>query len=303
MAAERNYEIAPTVLWGAIGISPRQLRQGVADGEFIALRRNVYARASAYAKSPPSRQHAFHVQAALYGTAGTASHRSAATLHEIDLMTRPSMSAVTLTRAPGDRGSRSTRNDVRIHIAKLPAEQVTSIYAVPVTTPARTVLDLARTLPFMHGVVAADSALHAGKANRDDLDAVAATCAGWPGSDRAARVLRFSDIRAESPLESCARVIFAEHGLPPPELQVEIFGNGFIGRVDFLWPQYGTIAEADGLKKYEKTPNLATDQLERDQLLREAGYKVVHFTWHQLFRETLRVISWLKTEFARPTPR
>jgi hypothetical protein len=301
MATKRNYEIATTAQWNSADVSPRRLRQGVVNGEFIALRRNVYARADAYNQSAPSRQHAFHVRAALHDTAWIASHTSAATLHEIDLLDQPPMDVVSPTRSPSARGSRSSRNGVKVHVAELPAEHVTSVYGVPVTTPARTIIDLARALPFMNGVVAADCALHAQKASREDLNSTATTCAGWPGATQAEHVLRFTDARAESVLESCARVIFAEHALPPPDLQVEIFGDGFIGRVDFLWPQYDTIAEADGLKKYERTPHLAIAQLERDDLLREAGYKVVHFTWHQLFRETLRVIARIKTAFSRTT--
>jgi hypothetical protein len=37
-------------------------------------------------------------------------------------------------------------------------------------------------------------------------------------------------------------------------------------------------------------------------LLREVGYKVVHFTWRQLFRETERLIARIRDAFARPSP-
>ena len=85
-----------------------------------------------------------------------------------------------------------------------------------------------------------------------------------------------------------------------PELQVDIGGDQYIGRVDFRWRRYLTIAEADGMLKYADTRR-AVAQLERDQLLREVGYKVVHFTWRQLFRETGRVIARICDAFARPS--
>ena len=53
--------------------------------------------------------------------------------------------------------------------------------------------------------------------------------------------------------------------------------------------------------KYADTGR-AVKQLERDQLLREAGFKVVHFTWRQLFRETDRLIARIKEVFALPGP-
>jgi very-short-patch-repair endonuclease len=89
-------------------------------------------------------------------------------------------------------------------------------------------------------------------------------------------VVAFSDHRSESVLESCARVTFNDYGLPAPELQVDIGDHLFIGRVDFYWGKHSTIAEADGMLKYADARRAAR-QLERDQSLREAGYKVMHF--------------------------
>jgi len=80
-------------------------------------------------------------------------------------------------------------------------------------------------------------------------------------------------------LESCARVVFAEAGLPAPVLQAAIATGAaeFIAKVDFCWPSYRVIAEADGMAKYDD-PRRARDQIMRDTRLRDAGYKVVHFT-------------------------
>jgi hypothetical protein len=208
---------------------------------------------------------------------------------------------VTLTRPRYAGGSRTSRNDVKIYAGTLLRGHLTKCYGLPVTCVARTVADLARTSPFMHGVVVADSALHARKTTPAELATVLAACRSWPGIDRARRVVAFSDQRSESVLESCARVTFDERGLPPPELQVDIGDDDFIGRVDFCWLEHLTIAEADGLLKYAD-PGRAAAQLRRDQLLRGAGYKVVHFTWRQLFRETDTVIAWIKDAFARASP-
>jgi len=108
--------------------------------------------------------------------------------------------------------------------------------------------------------------------------------------------VEFSDPRAESVLESCARVIFHEQGLPAPELQVTIRGAHFSASVDFCWPEYRVIAEADGAMKYAD-PERAIKQLRRDQLLRDAGYRVVHFTWRELFGATATVIDRIRRAF------
>ena len=286
-------------------MSEGRLRQLVRNGDLVALRRGVYARAESLASSAddPARMHAFQVAAALLsaGALASASHQSAAIMHGLDLLKRPPESLVTLTRPPYLGGNQVSRNDLKIYTGRLLPGHVGKHYGLPVTSVARTVVDLARTLPFMDGVVVADSALHARKTTQTELATVLAACPGWPGVRRARRVLMFSDHRSESVLESCARVTFDDRGLPPPELQVDIGDDEFIGRVDFCWLEYLTIAEADGMIKYAD-PARAAAQLQRDQLLREAGYKVVHFTWRQLFRETDRVICRIRDAFARPSP-
>ena len=155
---------------------------------------------------------------------------------------------------------------------------------VPVTSVARTVIDLARTLPFKSGVVVADSALFSDQTSAAELNGVISDCRRWPGIERARQVVDFAHPLAESAFESISRVAFRDGGLPPPVLQAWIMGGGrAIGRVDFLWEAHRTIAEADGAAKYAD-PGRARQQLRRDAQLREAGFEVVHFTWRDLTR-------------------
>lgn len=269
-------------------------------GLLVRMRYGVYATASALDASEknPAHRHALVVAAAraATGTDAVASHESAALMHGIQLLKMPSADIVSLTRGPGTHCGRQTPTGLRLHAAGLPPDHVTTKFKVPVTTAARTVADIARTSSFMAGVVAADSALHRGKTTRQEIRAVLDGCQQWPGASQAHNVAEFSDERAESVLESAARVVFAEHGLPAPDLQVELGAERFAGRVDFYWREYQTVAEADGEVKY-KTSATSIAQLERDQLLRAAGFRVVHFTWQQLFREQLLVISWIKQAF------
>jgi very-short-patch-repair endonuclease len=96
-------------------------------------------------------------------------------------------------------------------------------------------------------------------------------------------------------------VAFSEQGLPPPELQVTIFGRNqtMIARVDFPWRRHGVIVEADGLLKYD-SGEAAIRQLERDRLLRDLGYEVVHFTWKELFSDPQEVTRRIRDAFRRP---
>ena len=179
---------------------------------------------------------------------------------------------------------------------------MTALYGVRVTTATRTVIDLARSLTFMEGVVAMDCALRLGKTTDLGLADMLRSCARWRGVDQARRITEFSNADAGSVLESCARVVFADAGLPAPVLQAAIATADaeFIGRVDFCWPAYHVIAEADGMAKYDD-PRRAREQLMRDIRLRDAGYKVVHFTWSELFETPERVIARIRAAFAAPT--
>jgi hypothetical protein len=286
--------------WRARGISPPLLRSLVRSGELIRMRQGVYAtkRAAEWAGADPVRAHALKVLAATATAGGAggaggnavASYHSAALLHRLSLLTEPPKDTVTLTLAK--KWNRAGPADVVFHASELPKEHVTKLYNVPVTTVARTVADLARTLPFMDAVVVADSALNQEKATKPELLRAVAQGKGWPGVRQARRALEFADERAESPLESAARVVFAEAGLDPPELQVTIHGEQtpFAARVDFLWRAQQVIAEADGLVKYNDRKDLL-DERERDHQLREAGYIAVHFTWQELFRTPDEVIA------------
>jgi hypothetical protein len=231
---------------------------------------------------------------------GVASHHSAARIYGLDLLREPADGTVTLTVPPAARTGRHSQAHVIQHAAELPDQHVSTRYGQLVTTAARTVVDIARTSTFMAGVVVADSALRERHTSKTELHRVLEFCERWPGSSRARQVIDFASPVAESALESCARVSFRDHGLPTPELQVNIIGRGggIIARVDFFWRSFSTIAEADGLLKYDGRDK-AIAELKRDRLLREAGFEVVHFTWRELFSDPKRVAARIRAAFDR----
>jgi len=311
--------------WQAKGVAPALMRSLIRSGQLIRMRQGVYAtkRAldwanaanaanaataanAANAANPangdpapdPVRAHVLSVLAAMATVGGNAvaSYHSAALLHRLSLLTSPPDGTVTLTLPSAKKWNRTEPADVVFHASDLPKEHVTRLYDVPVTTVARTVADLARTLPFTDAVVVADSALNQEKATKHELLQALAQCKGWPGVREARRAVEFADERAESPLESAARVVFAEAGLAPPELQVTIQGEQeqFAARVDFLWRARKVIAEADGLVKYNDRKDLLKER-ERDHQLREAGYTTVHFTWQELFQKPETVIARIRS--------
>jgi Protein of unknown function (DUF559) len=283
------------------GISPARIRTLVRRGDLISMAQGVYVTAELAERLRvfPTGQLAMGAAAALAtaGPGSVASHHTAAQIHGLDLLGRAS-SLVAITRPPGV-GSKSGKPGVNVHTAGLPAGHVGWRLGIPVTTVARTVLDLARTSSFREAVVVADSALHQKLTSKKELRAVLAECRGWCGARRAAEVVEFADGLSESVLESIARVVFRDCGLPPPELQVEVSqGDEFIGRVDFMWKRLRTIAEVDGAAKYADS-SLAIRQLQRDKKLRRAGYEVEHFDWKEINTQPDHVAASIRAAFRR----
>jgi very-short-patch-repair endonuclease len=303
-AALRTYDVASRKEWLAIGLSARQLRELEQAGQLVRIRYGAYATSRAVGEAQdPADKHVLVAGAAVVcqEEPHVISHESAAIIHHLDLLREPDV--VTLTREPGPGVSNQRRNGLIIRTAATPAAHTALVGRTPVTTPARTVADLARILPFMDAVVVADSAIRRRKTNKQAVrDVLAGT--RQPGKNAAEQVIEFSTGIAESVLESCARVVFHEAGLPAPRLQFEFHDHQTLemARVDFYWPEYDTIVEADGMSKYERSPNMMRRQFQRDRMLRDLGHKVVHFTWRELFESPAMVIHRIRKAFAASSP-
>jgi hypothetical protein len=212
------------------GFAKKTIRTLVRRGVLISVRRGAYAQAELVGRlsgPAPSRERLLSIAAAVAvaGPDAVASHEDAAMIHGIDLLGRQPANLIAVSRPLGPDGVLTGLPGVRIRHTALPAGQLAMARGIPVTSAARTVIDLARTTPFRAGVVAADSALYRRKTSRTELAAVITTSRRWPGIERARQAVDFSDARSESPFESISRVAFRDGGLPPPELLVWVGGT------------------------------------------------------------------------------
>lgn len=285
------------------GVTESELRILVGREALVSVGRGLYARTALVnqLKAMQGGSSSLAIAAAVAGAGpdALASHRAAATLHRLQMLQRAQSDAIEVTRPTGTSGSRTARPGTRLHISALPPGHRALVSGVPVTSVARTVIDLARTASVPEGVAVADSALHGKQTTKTELYAVTESCAGWPGIARARQVVDFSDGLAESAFESIARVAFRDGGLPPPELQATVGADGrVIARADFYWRAHSTIAETDGMAKYSNT-GVARRQLERDADLRDAGFQVVHITWQQLQISPDQVVQSIRAAFAQ----
>jgi hypothetical protein len=152
---------------------------------------------------------------------------------------------------------------------------------LPVTSPTRTLLDLADVLT-PHRL---ERACHRAEHLRA-LDA-AALLTPSPGRRSIALTYALEGLARRGPeitrteLEERFLALTAEHGLPRPQVNVRVCGY----EVDFLWPAERLVVETDG-RATHLTPTAFESDRRRDALLQVAGYRVVRFTYAQVAWES-----------------
>jgi hypothetical protein len=274
----------------AAGFTDDEVRRLVRAGRLTPLRRGVYVEGPV-----PDDILARHVlQIGGLSDDAVVSHVSAAVLHGLRIWAVP-LDRVHVTRARRNGGRCGAL--VHVHTAPLDPAEIVTIGGRLVTSLARTVADLARSLPFEQAVALADSAMfHKRKdpVDRADLVEALARAPRWPGNPAARRAIAFANGLSESVGESRSRIAIAAAGLPPPVLQWEVRAAGAgarIGRVDFGWPELRVVGEFDGLVKYGRTLRPDQDPVEvlvaeklREDALRAEDLGVTRWIWSDLPR-------------------
>lgn len=292
----------------AAGWSPRDIDAAVRSGRWTAMRRGVYAVTEHVPPDGPSRV-ALDVAAARLASRHdlVGSHETAAHLHGLPLF-QPYDGPVLLSRGREPRQARPGLTSPSALVSHIPLDHRTSVNGAVITSPARTAVDLARKGPALSAMVVLDAAVRAG-VTKDELADVLDVCRGWPGARRAASWASFADGRAESPLESVGRWRMHQFELPAPDLQLVVRDpDGPIGRVDFAWEELRTIGEADGFAKYrtgDGSADFAALRAEkvREDRLREAGWEVFRFTWHEAVHRPAVIDARARRAFARAAGR
>jgi hypothetical protein len=273
------------------GYDARDVRRLRQRGDLVQLRRGAYAREQARERSV-DQAHRDLIRATIPQLRDDAvvSHASAAVLHGLSVWSK-AIDRVHVTRNGSGGGKR--RSLVHVHASPLGGGDVTSIGGIPVTSLARTVLDLCRTLPFEQTVAAGDHALRLGLL-ATALEEAMTLLEGWPGTRQARRAIAFLDGRSESAGESVSRVRIHEAGLPAPVPQREIYGpdGRLVARVDFCWEEQRTVGEFDGKIKYgrllkpgQSIEDVLFDEKRREDALRDLGWQIVRWLWADLYRQ------------------
>jgi REase_MTES_1575 len=266
-----------------IGLSAKEIDYRVAIGRLRVLYPGVYAvgheRLAAEGRWI----------AAVFSGGGEAvlSHRSAARLW--DLLPYEGRIEITTPK------TRRERAGIRYIRASVESFDRTEHRGIPVTTVARTLLDLgaidARRVP-----KAFEQADVLGLLDVSELQRLVDGHQRRPGTS-AIRAVLASAIRwrgiTRSELEMRFRALVEDAGLPAPATNCTVELHPLTVEADAVWQQARLIVELDGYA-YHRTQAAFERDRERDRAAVAAGWRVIRITWRQLANDPRGVVRDLR---------
>jgi very-short-patch-repair endonuclease len=277
--ARRQHGLVTRTQLLARGMDAAAVKRRLRAGRLRAIYRGVYL------VGPIVPPHARELAAVLAcGEGAVLSHRSAAALWQ--LLPYPATSApIDVTVIAVDR----RRPGIRVHrVISLEPDEVTTHKGIPVTTPARTMLDLAadEAERDLEQALAAVERSH--KTSRAKLLSLLTRYPGRRGAPTL-RALLDADSRpalTRSEAEERFLALVTKAKLPPPEVNVRLADF----EVDFLWREQRLVVEVDGYAHHADRASFEADRA-RDAVLAARGFRVVRVTWRQIVAQPEAVIA------------
>jgi very-short-patch-repair endonuclease len=232
-----------------------------------------------------------HCLAAVLARPGSvASHRTAAWIHGL-LRYRPEK--IHLTAPTRQRAKR----DFVVHFARLEPEDRWLVDGIPVTSPARMVLDLAAKEPRQKLDRLLERANERRILDRRRFEALAARAGGHPGRVKFTTALaayRPESATLRSDLERRFRNLVLAAGLPRPQTNVVIEGY----ELDAYWEAEGFAVELDVYATHGSPTSFEADREREDELLL-AGIELIRVTDVRLDREPRETVARVAAHLAR----
>jgi putative AbiEi antitoxin of type IV toxin-antitoxin system/uncharacterized protein DUF559 len=178
------------------------------------------------------------------------------------------------------------RPGIRLHLVSAPPLQDTTCRGpIPLTTPARTLLDLAA---FLHSDRALRRAIREsqvqGRVSHTELSTQAARAPNRRAGVRLAKLISGGPAGTRSELEDLTLDLLERYGFPRPLTNALVADVPIPIEVDFLFPGRRVVVETDG-KRYHDNPLAWETDARKQAILEAAGYRVVRLTWAQVTRD------------------
>jgi very-short-patch-repair endonuclease len=281
----------------AVGVSPAQIRRRVRVGTLERVMPNV-TRVAAVEATWEQRQLALCKWA---GPGWVSSRTAAGAIYGFD--------GLVGIRHEISGAGRISRTPTGVYVHErcvfLPGDQANS-QGIPVTSPARTVIDLSADLDHKHLERAFESAIRMGYITPEFLMRRLRKL-GTKGRRRARRIIEVLVDRGDAPpsdsdFEILIKQVLRDGDLPLPEMQVPVHDDqGFIARVDFIYPLLKLILEADSYKHHAGREDWATDGAKRRRIT-ALGYSIMPITYRDVMTDRRAVQGSVRRAIATRSP-
>jgi hypothetical protein len=255
----------------ACGLSKQAIHVRVSIGWLHPLHRGVYA----VGHSNPPLEGRFLAAVMACGQGAVLSHYSAAALFGLVKWDDryPEVTVIgTATRL---------HPRLRVHrTRKLTADDRRWHHGIPITSPARTLADLAGSLDERSLRRAVRQAQALRLVQLRDLVDVMGRLGRRRGARKLARIVASAPAPTRSELEDAVLDLMLSGGLVHPDVNVPLLLDGRRVVPDFRWPAQRLVVEADGAA-WHNHKLAREDDAERQALLEAHGERVVRVTWQQ----------------------
>jgi very-short-patch-repair endonuclease len=275
----------------ALGVSSRQIQHRTSQGRWDSPLRAVYR----IVGSGDDRQ-ALMAAALWAGDGALLSHGAAGAAWGIEgVRSRKPELWVPMPRNP-------RCDDVIVHRGeRLDRADRTTLGAIPITTPVRTLIDIAARLEDDRLLAAMESIFRRRLGTPERLAArlSALRDSGRPGAGRLAGLLdqRGHGDPLESVLEAKVWRLLADTPTRRPVRQHWVTTPAGRYRLDFAWPDHRLALECDGWEHHGGTAAFGKDR-ERLSELVSIGWRVLLITWAMAARQPQRVVRWVDLALA-----
>lgn len=167
------------------------------------------------------------------------------------------------------------RNGIIVREERLPPDEICMVGEVPVTTPARTALDLARHLQRDAAVRHLDALAAATGLTAECVAALLDRYRGARGTRRAHVALDLMDGGAQSPKETWLRLLLIDAGFPRPRTQIRVSDGYAEAFIDMGWDEPKIGLDYDGKLHQTDRPRFVHD-IGRNDLVAREGWIDIH---------------------------
>jgi Transcriptional regulator, AbiEi antitoxin/Protein of unknown function (DUF559) len=198
---------------------------------------------------------------------------------------------------------RVRRSGIVVHESQIADDEWLVEDGIPVTSPFRTIYDLAAVVKMRE----LERAFHEAEAlqlrDRVSLPMLLERYPGRRGTRKVRALLEPSEPEGftRNDFEEAFRALVVDRGLPRPWMNVPLSIRGRLFEVDALWEEQRVAVELDSHRIHGTRKKFESDK-QRDRILQAEGYRTIRITWRQLQEEPDEIVADLRLALEQPVP-